>query len=678
MAQWQLASHLLMAEDPSRQQLILLGEADSYLVENPQHVKIFQSLPTENPPEEFVRNGALMLASERNVSNSSSSLWTSSGLAADPEALHSVTIHALSTPGEDTLAKAFASVGIQLDAHGELDIVLVDDYMSSIMSEINTERMRKAKPWLPIKLVGHTIWIGPRFGAIQQGPCWMCLAHRLRENRWIAGLTSGQSQSSLPREPSITATPLTLSLGVSIVAKILGDWARGGQSWPIDLQLVTFDTRTLSISRHWVRRRPQCPVCGSDDRAVASAVPLSQIVSPISGIVPRFVRTEEMKAGFYHARADVVQPCAEHPDRPILRPGMSTGKGRSLDRAEQGCLAEAIERYSIVFQGRESERLACDQDLPSIRLDELNHFSEGQYARRDQINAGDDERAWVPVALRPGQPIRWTLGRYLNEERGSVYLPSCYCYMWHPEREYCPADTNGCAAGTTVDDATVRSLYELIERDAAAIWWFNRTIRPKVALSSFGDPDIESIGVEFTKMGRSLHLLDIRTDLPLPVYAAISAESDGARILFGLGCHASAREAAYRALAELSQVWFWIGQKQTMTGPWHRWLAQVTLVNEPFLNGRGETSVLQFAKADNIEAPLAYLVKELESRGFTPAMIDLSRPDLPLKVVRTAVPGLRHFWPRLGPGRLYDLPVALGWLDHAKTEQELNPIPCLL
>jgi pantothenate kinase type III len=36
-------------------------------------------------------------------------------------------------------------------------------------------------------------------------------------------------------------------------------------------------------------------------------------------------------------------------------------------------------------------------------------------------------------------------------------------------------------------------------------------------------------------------------------------------------------------------------------------------------------------------------------------------------------PGLRHFWARYAPGRLYDVPVTLGWLPRATAEDALNP-----
>ncbi|HYH95731.1 YcaO-like family protein, partial [Hyalangium sp.] len=56
-------------------------------------------------------------------------------------------------------------------------------------------------------------------------------------------------------------------------------------------------------------------------------------------------------------------------------------------------------------------------------------------------------------------------------------------------------------------------------------------------------------------------------------------------------------------------------------------------------------------------------------------VLDQTRPDIGLSAVKVIVPGLRHFWPRLGPGRLYDVPVRMGWLRQAREEGELNPFP---
>jgi len=64
----------------------------------------------------------------------------------------------------------------------------------------------------------------------------------------------------------------------------------------------------------------------------------------------------------------------------------------------------------------------------------------------------------------------------------------------------------------------------------------------------------------------------------------------------------------------------------------------------------------------------------VEERGLEFLVLDQTRPDIGLPVAKVVVPGLRHFWARLGPGRLYDVPVEMGWLPGPLAEEALNPI----
>jgi ribosomal protein S12 methylthiotransferase accessory factor len=59
-------------------------------------------------------------------------------------------------------------------------------------------------------------------------------------------------------------------------------------------------------------------------------------------------------------------------------------------------------------------------------------------------------------------------------------------------------------------------------------------------------------------------------------------------------------------------------------------------------------------------------------------VLEQTRADIGLPVAKVFVPGLRHFWMRFGPGRLYDVPVALGWRAEQSTPDQLNPIPMFL
>ena len=67
--------------------------------------------------------------------------------------------------------------------------------------------------------------------------------------------------------------------------------------------------------------------------------------------------------------------------------------------------------------------------------------------------------------------------------------------------------------------------------------------------------------------------------------------------------------------------------------------------------------------------------ERVEAHGMELLVLDQTRADVGMPAVKVLVPGLRHFWPRFGPGRLYDVPVALGWLAEPVPEAELNPVP---
>ena len=49
-------------------------------------------------------------------------------------------------------------------------------------------------------------------------------------------------------------------------------------------------------------------------------------------------------------------------------------------------------------------------------------------------------------------------------------------------------------------------------------------------------------------------------------------------------------------------------------------------------------------------------------------LLDQTRDDVDMRVAKVIMPGARHFWARLAPGRLYDVPVRLGWLQRALGE----------
>jgi ribosomal protein S12 methylthiotransferase accessory factor len=81
----------------------------------------------------------------------------------------------------------------------------------------------------------------------------------------------------------------------------------------------------------------------------------------------------------------------------------------------------------------------------------------------------------------------------------------------------------------------------------------------------------------------------------------------------------------------------------------------------------------KFGRLDKREQVMA-CVRLAKRQGLDFLVLDQTRPDIEVPVVRVIVPGLRHFYRRFAPGRLYDVPVKLGLRDRPLSEDDLNPL----
>jgi len=318
-------------------------------------------------------------------------------------------------------------------------------------------------------------------------------------------------------------------------------------------------------------------------------------------------------------------------------------------------------------------------------------YSERQQAEYEAWNAKGSKFNRVPRALDESVPIDWTPVWSLTHECHK-YLPTQLLYFGSKASEacdifYCMGCSNGNASGNNLEEAVLQGFCELVERDAVALWWYNRLQKPGVAVESFEVPYFLDLMDYYKSIGREAWALDITSDLGIPAFAAVSRLYSGPeeRILFGLGCHLDPRIALQRAFAEMNQM-LGIAQvgddgksviedEETLS-----WLRTATLENQPYMAPNKSVS---FKRRE--DHPLLYsgdLLEDIrlcrlivEQRGMEMLVLDQTRPDVKMLVVKVIVPGLRHFWARYAPGRLYDVPVQMGWLKRPLAEDELNPIP---
>lgn len=621
----------------------------------------------------------------------------------------------------EPLIAALEALSIQTSEDGDLEIVVTTHYLHEGLAAFNEEAVRRGRPFLLVKPMGAIVWIGPLIVPGKTG-CWACLAQRLWLNRpaqtFLQTRNGTRGSFTLP----VAALPSTLQTAMQMTATETAKWIVQGKSDALEGTLVTFDTRTLETQAHTLTRRPQCPCCGDlpsartprplvlesrkkrftadgGHRCVSPEVTLKTYahhISPLTGVVRRLERLSDADNQLVHSYAAGHNPASRFEDLGIIRKNLqdiSGGKGRTDIQARVSGFCEAIERCSGIYQGDEPMRVCSYRALgeEAIHPNACMRFSKRQYRDRDMTNAGIRLAQWIPEPFDEAKEIAWTPVWSLTHHTFK-YLPTAYCYYGYPPEKtpFCRADSNGNAAGNTLEEAILQGFMEVVERDSVALWWYNRLPMPGVDLDSFEEPYFQDLRAYYHAIGRELWVLDLTTDLEIPAFVALSKRIGAARedILVGFGAHFDPRLGILRALTEMNQVLPTVLHiKEDRHGtPIHpdklavRWWEKATLENQPYLVPRADTSPRVAADysqrwSDDLLEDIRTCTAIVEAHGMELLVLDQTRPDLGMPVVKVIVPGLRHYWPRFGPGRLYDVPVQQGWLKESLPEYQLNPFP---
>ncbi|HYI96475.1 MAG TPA: YcaO-like family protein [Bryobacteraceae bacterium] len=512
---------------------------------------------------------------------------------------------------------------------------------------------------------GSEIWVGPEV-IPGKTACWRCL-------QWWLLLREIDTSCD-------TGNPDTYQL--------VADLLDGAQS--LQGRMCSMADRNSRPVWHEILRRPDCPDCGAGMQAglVGSLERIRRSVSAITGFVTDIETSESHGSALSFGH--IVTPHAPNVPKQRAAGRMTiAGQGVDPDSAELACLAEAAERYSAVFQGHEPRVCATYDEISEFAIypAELLQFSEQQYENRYAWNHGEWGFPYVPPRYDPRQQLEWTAVSSITK-RTENYLPTQYCYSASAPADtplYCVPDSNGCAAGQTLQDAVARGFLELVERDAIAIWWYNRIRRPAVHTDYLDDPEIVSVWGEIKKR-RNVEMLDLTTDLGIFVFGAVACDAAGSDITLGFGAHFDPKLAARRAARELAQVSAECDelpsgtpQRGSLEYAFARWREQARISSEPHLVPiRISSNERRVNYLDPGVSVFKQCVHTCKQHALDLLALNLTRPEIGLPVARVVCPELRSPWRRLAPGRLYNLPVKLGWIPSPRAEHEMNPSPYCL
>ena len=338
---------------------------------------------------------------------------------------------------------------------------------------------------------------------------------------------------------------------------------------------------------------------------------------------------------------------------PTDRGGISVnnGKGLTVEAAMAGGMMESIERFS-----------AEEIELPVVvgtfedlsRTHNVMNPNEIPFFIEVERDLRKETLEWLPgVELFSGEQILIpanVVGIPWNGQYGKgIWLES----------------TNGLGSGNVMEEAICHGLNEVIERDAQTLAVLKAKLRPNMAHYIEGaeavgvdatgfdlidlatlPPKLQAMAQRIEAAGLSLIVRDVTSDIQVPTFAAAIVEETWEGKFFchgGAGTHPDAEVALERSITEAAQsrLTDFQGTREDMTeqapseAPDEMSFLTSTIGNvKPF-------QACPTFQHETVEGDVRCLLGALHDAGLTRVyMVDLTRSELQVPVVRIIVPGL--------------------------------------
>ncbi|MBX7246790.1 MAG: YcaO-like family protein [Candidatus Sumerlaeaceae bacterium] len=357
-------------------------------------------------------------------------------------------------------------------------------------------------------------------------------------------------------------------------------------------------------------------------------------------------------------------------------PRACSGAGLIREDARQACVGEGVERYCAAFERPHRVVFGTTRDLDGdvVSPKQFALFSDAQH--RAPIS-DFPFRKWTAEDL-----LGWVKARRLGGTK-EAWVPAYS--VQHPYQQraeeplVAPSFSTGLACGENREDATLRALCEVIERDAVALSWLGNVSAPHVSpADAVSSSDAGYIIAEAQQRGFRIALLNLTTSLGIPVAGVLLGghSSVGNIVSFGASAGVTLSGALRKALIEAAHGRAYVRFLRRQQPGWrasrgfrnvsgfaeHALFHSVHSEHGAALNVWWNGPHVQ-PLAETPPMTLAEILHRLESHGLHAYAVEMTTPDvaeLGLCVMRVVVPGLQplhgnHLWPHLGGNRLQRL-----------------------
>lgn len=322
---------------------------------------------------------------------------------------------------------------------------------------------------------------------------------------------------------------------------------------------------------------------------------------------------------------------------------VAQGKGLTLEAAKVSAAMEAAETYH-------AEHITLPLTLGSS--DELR----GAYRLIDtaRLHTG------ASGPFRPDRQALWVKGTDVVCDE-PVWVPfdavhTDLTFDVPVGRRMIDTTSNGLASGNHLLEAISHALCELIERDAATRWWRlppDRRRETRVDLATIDDAGCRTVLDLLAAAEVTTAAWELTSGVGLAVFRCSILENPHHAVLplaaaEGFGCHPRREIALLRALTEAvqSRLTFISGSRddmfrveyerfqdrRTLNATWSAWTSGVA--SRSFQDAPTHAN-------DTFDEDLSVVMEGLRAVGIDEvAIVDLTRPEFGISVVRAVVPGL--------------------------------------
>lgn len=542
-------------------------------------------------------------------------------------------------------------------------------------------------PSLFVDIKANEVLIGPLTLANRAG-CWRCAFERISAAR--ANSESATESPLSPDEISKKITPLLIRETEAINTEGLEQSSLVGHVLAVDLS-------TLEESLHKVIPLARCDVCGGaaafpstahEQERLSSEDSPETVLEALAGWVDRrtgvisdlFIEPPDDPRVSLPIIATAAPPHVMERDGSLHRLPIGWGKGLTISGAVLSAVGEAIERYSASILDPEKIVWKRPDELEGDVLHPcgLSLYSDEQYDRDD----------FPFVRFDSNIPHPWVCGSWLNNS-SPVWLPAMVVFLsieLRREQLIAQGTSNGLAASTSKDDAALRAILELVERDAFMSTWLTASPTQRIQLDDTLDPLLRKVleGIEVFGATVEIYSLPASVIGTTVLCLAFGDAEQYPGVTFGLGCDLDPRAALRQAVLELGQ-----------TGPYLRRMMKSKLL-KPAEDPSGVREMLDHAAYyfpkerasafDRLRSQETISLRELKSVSTRSledcaaaldearvrmALVDVTSADVatgPFSVMRAVSPDLQPIWYGYGLDRIHHK------LKIASNVPPINPI----